>query len=73
MKILEEGKAAPSFKDWSIEEEAALAKLEAEHISIKEDSLGCSKEQHKHKLLSTFCAMSSMEKQVLYNNCQGVD
>ncbi len=44
MKILEEGKVAPSFKDWSVEEEAALSELEAGPVSIKETALGCLKE-----------------------------
>ncbi len=62
LKILEQGNAAPSFKDWSVEEESALARLEAEPISIKETALGCLKEQHKHELLATYCAMSDMKK-----------
>ncbi len=45
LKLLEEGMAAPSFKDWSVEEEVSLEKLEAEPVSIKEKALGCLKEQ----------------------------
>ncbi len=62
MEILEEGKAAPSIKDWSIEEEAALAKLEDKPVSIKKTVLGFFLEKNKCKLLVTFCAMSDMGK-----------
>ncbi len=71
LKILEQGNAAPSFKDWSVEEESALAKLEAEPISIKETALGCLKEQHKHELLATYCAMSDMKKQAFMQELTG--
>ncbi len=67
----ERGNAAPSFKDWSVKEEAALAKLEDEPVSIKETALGCIKGQHKHKLLATYCAMSDMEKQVFLQELAG--
>ncbi len=62
LKILDKGNAAPSFNDWSVGEEAALASLEAEPVLIKETALGHLKEQHKHELLATYCAMSDMKK-----------
>ncbi len=72
MKILEGGKAAPSFKDWYVEEEEALAKLEAKPVSINETTSGCClKEQHKHKLLATIFAMSDKKSSRSYKNWQG--
>ncbi len=67
MKILEEGNSAPSFKDWSVEEEAPLAMFEAKPVSIKETALGCLKVQHMHELLATYCAMSDMKKIGIYS------
>ncbi len=40
MRILESGKAAPSDKNWSLEKEAATAKLKVELVSIEEHVLG---------------------------------
>ncbi len=71
MKILEEGKVAPSFRDWSVEEETALAKLEAEPVSIKDTVLCHLKEQHKRELLATYHAMSDMEKQAFMQELTG--
>ncbi len=62
-KVLGEGKAAPSVKDWSVEEEAALKNFKDEPISMKETAIGCLKVQHKHKLLATF--------HVICHVCQG--
>ncbi len=71
LKILDKGNAAPSFNDWSVGEEAALASLEAEPVLIKETALGHLKEQHKHELLATYCSMSDMEKQVFLQEDRG--
>ena len=71
LKILDKGKAAPSFKDWSVEEETSLARLQAEPVLIKETALGHLKEQHKHELLATYCSMSDMEKQAFLQELTG--
>mmetsp|Transcript_18894 Transcript_18894/g.38980 ORF Transcript_18894/g.38980 Transcript_18894/m.38980 type:complete len:96 (+) Transcript_18894:782-1069(+) len=71
LKILDKGKAAPSFNDWSVEEEAALARLEAEPVSIKETALCRLKEQHKRELLATYRSMSDMEKQAFLQELTG--
>mmetsp|Transcript_21662 Transcript_21662/g.44701 ORF Transcript_21662/g.44701 Transcript_21662/m.44701 type:complete len:81 (+) Transcript_21662:144-386(+) len=57
MEDFDSGKAPPSHKVWTAQDEAALAKLEAKPVSIKETALGRLKEQHKQELLATFRAM----------------
>lgn len=59
---IDERKAAPSFKDWTMEEEAALARLESEPLSIKETALSRLKEDHKQDLIATFRTMHGEEK-----------
>jgi len=49
---------------WTAQDEAALAKLEAKPVSIKETALGRLKEQHKQELLATFRVMPPEEKEV---------
>ncbi len=46
-RILEMGKAALSYEDWTIEEEASLVELEANPILIKKTVLSHLKEWHK--------------------------
>ncbi len=53
----------PSHKVWTAQDKSALAKLEDEHVLIKETALGCLKEQHKQELLATFRAMPPEEKE----------
>ncbi len=61
--ILEEDNVAPSFKDWSVQKEAALSKLEAKPILMKETALSHLKEQQKRKLLATCHPIPVKEKQ----------
>ncbi len=60
--ILRNGTAPPSYCKCTAEDDAALAKLEAEPVSIKETALGRLKEQHKKELLATLRAMGPEEK-----------
>ncbi len=48
-----------------------MATLEAKPVSIKETDLGFFIEQHKCKILSTYCAMSDMEKQAFMQELTG--
>ncbi len=57
-KIFEEANTVPSHKEWSVEEETALAKLEAKSILIKETEISHLKKQQKQELLVTFNTLS---------------
>ena len=70
-KIVESGSSPPSYLKWTEEDEAALRKLEAEPISIKETALGRMKQQHKQELFATFRALPKEEREAFIKEMTG--
>ncbi len=70
-KIVESGASPPSYLKWTEEDEAALSKLEAEPISIKETALGRMKQRHKQELLATFRALPKEEREAFIKEMAG--
>ncbi len=62
-RVIENKEAAPSHNKWTMDEESALVRMKAKHVSIKETALCILKDQHKQDLFATFRAISLAEKE----------